>query len=546
MRGSDPERRSSLTAVQQEIAIQCAGTRSVVAAGFPCQPYSVMGSQTGLADPRGQVLFSVLQVAWRTQAVALVLECVAEVASFASTLDVIRGFAQKARFRIHEVILDLQDQWASRRRRWWAVLVPLDVACRPIPVWPDARAQWPIARVIPEWPAWDPAVEASLHWTPEEAARYEDAAYGNDPRALNLQGKAPTAVHSWGCALSSCPCGCRQFAFSDSRLRTGGLRGVGIIANDGKTRRHLHPSEAGLLNGIPASFCYPQPARSGLCLVGQVSSPLQSLWVYAHLLQATDAALLGSSDIQPLQELAGMQQQLLQQQQDMWSHRPLHGPSSVVIRVGGYPLQVDLPGPITVGTLLHQEGLKVPGFTVAVFAGRQLDDQDYVPTAANDGELRVSYRPKRQANTLPGGNGHQIHFLTSQGPRQCQCPAGTLIAALCCACDVPLDLLTSIDDRVEVPPSHRVQASMLLDARPVLPSLPLNPAIADAVLAAAVQILLEDSESDAQLLHPACSKWLLALPLVDFPPEAPALQPNGHFLALFSSDGHWACLHARP
>ena len=57
--------------VQQEIGVFCSGVRSVVTAGFPCQPYSIMGSQTGLADPRGQVLLSVLQVAWRVQSVAL-------------------------------------------------------------------------------------------------------------------------------------------------------------------------------------------------------------------------------------------------------------------------------------------------------------------------------------------------------------------------------------------------------------------------------------------------------------------------------------------
>ena len=529
--------------VQQEIAVFCSGVRSVVTAGFPCQPYSVMGSQAGLADPRGQVLLSVLQVAWRIQSVALILECVAEVASFASTLEVIRHFARAAHFQVHEVILDLQDQWASRRRRWWAALIPLDFHSQPIPVWPDARDQWPVARVIPEWPLWQPAEEESLCWTADEVAKYGDEAYGRDSRCLCLTGKAPTAVHSWGNALTRC--GCRQTGFTDQRLRSGGLRGLGVLDSTGQGRRHLHPAEAGLLNGIPVSFRYPPAPRSGLCLVGQVSSPLQSLWVYSHLLRTAEVALLGATSVDPHQALSSFQHSLLCQRQDCWFVPSVVQPGSVPLQIGGQVVEVHLQGPTTVEALLQQEGLKVSGYVTEVFADRQLPATAWIHAVAPVASLQVRLRPKRQAKGLPTCSDIRVCFLTTDGLVHCQCSAGTRLVAVCLAHGIACDTLLDVCSRQAIAPLHRVQASLVLDARPPSPASSPSGAVTDAVLWTAVRILLQDSASDAQLLHPACASWLLQLPTAHAP-SVPAFCEHGHFLVLFSHEEHWACLHAKP
>lgn len=46
----------------------------IVFAGFPCQPYSVAGRGRGLEDIRGQVIYSIIQVAVKAEAHTLVLE----------------------------------------------------------------------------------------------------------------------------------------------------------------------------------------------------------------------------------------------------------------------------------------------------------------------------------------------------------------------------------------------------------------------------------------------------------------------------------------
>ena len=97
----------------------------LLSAGFPCQPYSRHGNALAAEDPRSQVLGGVLRLAWHMQAAGLVLECVAEVAQCREAIQTIQGFAAKMNFDMQTVVLDLQDQWAACRRRWWALLLPV-------------------------------------------------------------------------------------------------------------------------------------------------------------------------------------------------------------------------------------------------------------------------------------------------------------------------------------------------------------------------------------------------------------------------------------
>ena len=48
--------------------------------------------------------------------------------------------------------------------------------------------------------------------------------------------------------------------------------------------RFLHPRECGLLLGLPGSEKYTQSPRACLALLGLVASPIQMVWIYAHLL----------------------------------------------------------------------------------------------------------------------------------------------------------------------------------------------------------------------------------------------------------------------
>ena len=85
----------------------------------------------------------------------------------------------------------------------------------------------------------------------DEASKFSDPGFGQDDRRLDQNAVAPTALHSWGNPLRGCPCGCRLSGFSLERLLQSGLRGIGIHSLVLERPRHIHPQEAGLLNGVP-------------------------------------------------------------------------------------------------------------------------------------------------------------------------------------------------------------------------------------------------------------------------------------------------------
>ena len=50
--------------------------RTVISAGFPCQPYSTQGDMQGAKDSRSWTFLATLRAAWLMQAPAILLECV--------------------------------------------------------------------------------------------------------------------------------------------------------------------------------------------------------------------------------------------------------------------------------------------------------------------------------------------------------------------------------------------------------------------------------------------------------------------------------------
>ena len=267
--------------VQARVHELLEGERAAILAGFPCQPYSILGSGKGLKDQRGQTLIAILRIAWLTRASSVILECVAEVAQYADTMKVIQHFADVMNFQVQTTILELAEQWPARRRRWWAVMVPKGVTFTSCNWEKDGRFS-SIETVLPRWPSWPVAEEENLRWTEAEKCKYDDPDYGQDCRRLELTGVMPTALHSWGNALQACPCGCRKQSFSDDRLRSFGLRGFAIWSEIIHDLRFPHPREVDL-NTLPADIVLPDTPRDALCLVGQLAAPTQALWVLSQV-----------------------------------------------------------------------------------------------------------------------------------------------------------------------------------------------------------------------------------------------------------------------
>ncbi|CAJ1386884.1 unnamed protein product [Effrenium voratum] len=147
----------------------------LLSAGFPCQPYSAQGDQQGMRDSRGQTLISILKASWYLQSVGLILECVHNARHNVDVQNLLAQYANLRRWQVHHVTLDLQDQWASKRKRWWCIMIPKDsrvpFSMHP---WPSTNPFPNVGSVIQEWPVWSNADESNLQWTSEEEQKYGD------------------------------------------------------------------------------------------------------------------------------------------------------------------------------------------------------------------------------------------------------------------------------------------------------------------------------------------------------------------------------------
>ena len=135
-----------------------------------------------------------------------------------------------------------------------------------------------------------------------ELNKFEKA--GFDRNEIKWNGQMATALHSCGSQLGPCPCGCRLHAFTEESLTKGGLHGLLVrlagFAKCGHTLypscRHVHPDELALLNGMLPGYEWENP-KMALCALGQLASPLQSVWLGAHIMQHVHKVFGSCDDI---------------------------------------------------------------------------------------------------------------------------------------------------------------------------------------------------------------------------------------------------------
>ena len=239
-------------AVRIQVLSDNASARCLYSAGFPCNSYSPQGSGGGLADPRGQVLLYVLQTIWHGQAAGVILECVQQVEEHQDTMRLLALFADKMQFQMTTVRLDLAHQWCSRRQRWWAVMVPHNALQFSLLPWPSTSKGPSVEDTIPEWPLWPEAQEHDLMWTDREHSMYSNPDFGSDARRLDVKGQAPTALHSWGAALTEVQAPFEWPHSCDVCL-------VPLLHQGHWTLLALHPSETG---GLQAECWESIPGRN--------------------------------------------------------------------------------------------------------------------------------------------------------------------------------------------------------------------------------------------------------------------------------------------
>ena len=388
--------------IRARIARHQAGTGCTLVAGFPCQPYSRQGTGGGLADCRGHTLLHVLQLARQTHADCVILECVSEVQQYPATMQVLHDFAKRTGLRFSEVVLELGDQWASRRKRWWGVFTPAQLPPLSLLPWSVTSPQVVVGDILPEWPVWPIEQERELAWTDLELAMYQDEKFGKEPRTFAQCQQAPTALHFWGSALRPCPCKCRASGFSQQTLEQRGLRGVGVFSSALQGFRFPHPAEVGFLNTLPPEFLHLEDMRAALCLVGQIAAPLQALWVYAQVRRWAEQVFTGTSFVDPCRLIQSFKDKLLQSRKDLWRMPSLDGPGLIWLRKEGVPYSIQVTQPIQVKELLAAElALAGPGHTARVCdSARRLPPGAFLQYNSPDCSYEVCVQAKK-ARAVP-------------------------------------------------------------------------------------------------------------------------------------------------
>lgn len=182
--------------------------------------------------------------------------------------------------------------WPSNRKRWWCVLSHGAFGKVPLTSMPQFSRSPLVSDLMDDFRLLPQDLFQQLKLTDSEMTQLNKL--GTDMNRISAQRHAtmPTALHSWGSALSACKCQCRSQGLSDLRLQKRGFFGtvVRVMCDDGSVAyRYPDPQELAVLVGLPL-LLPAGDARLQLAAVGQLASPLQSCWVYACIRRHVEQA----------------------------------------------------------------------------------------------------------------------------------------------------------------------------------------------------------------------------------------------------------------
>ena len=303
-----------------------------MSAGFNCQPFSKLGDEKGGKDPRSACLPMVLRAAHMLQIQILVLECVQPAASDEFVRKELSKFQQCTGFHCRQVNLSLQDAWPTRRdRAWWILSSPLvgPIDIEEMPAFNDLDK---VCKIIPKIFPWSEEDENALSLSDVELDGFGVSHDAHQRYLLNMQGKAPCALHSWGSQLHPCPCGCRSAGLASWRLEQKGLFGLLVRSTDGRIR-HVHPNEAMMLNALDPIPDLGSEPRLSLCGVGQLASPLQALWIFSHIDRHLNMYRFGHCPFTPIMQLQAYRSWLIMRGRQIWydDFEPIEDPQLLTL-----------------------------------------------------------------------------------------------------------------------------------------------------------------------------------------------------------------------
>ena len=268
---------------------QATGSPTMLTAGFSCQPWSRLGDSKKLGDDRAMTLVHTLRLAFYMRSHSVLLECVMEAGEDPDVISLIDKWCQLTGYTRHSLSLHLEDFWPSRRKRWWCILLNPTIQGFSIQGLPKQIVPPVVGDIFPLFPAWPMEDESQLALDLYETNKFY-AFRSMDNAIIRDNTPMATALHGWGNQLQHCPCGCRKHSMSFERLRSKGLFGA-LVVMEGSLEstqgpvirtRHIHPWELSLLTGADPTKIWQPDLRLALSGLGQMASPIQSHWMFAH------------------------------------------------------------------------------------------------------------------------------------------------------------------------------------------------------------------------------------------------------------------------
>ena len=308
----------------------CRDGPPTVTAGVSCQPFSYLGDRKERFDPRSESMPSAIRLGFLLNSPLIILECTPAAMKSDWVQDLLKEFQQCTSYSVDQIVLDLHHLWPSHRTRWWAILSHPMLRLQPIPKMPSIGWSPSVMHLFSEFLHLSGLELAQLELTPYELRLFHANAKGTAASIVNMAKTMPTATHSWGSQLLPCSCGCRKGGFTMERIEQKGLYGILIPLGKEITldrvelscMRHPHPEEIALLNGLNPQYIRnlkSKELRLLLAGVGQLGSPLQSIWVMGNILrQMSQKGFLQEEMPDPIHSIRNFCKDLLHARDERW------------------------------------------------------------------------------------------------------------------------------------------------------------------------------------------------------------------------------------
>ena len=265
----------------------------IISGGVSCQPFSRLGDVKEGQDVRAKSLTGALNMIHLLQSPAGILECTPGAMQSEWFQSQLSQFCKQTGYEIHQQILELHHCWPAKRNRWWGIVSMPQLEVKDIPPMPTLEFDPTYFHLFPKLKPMTEFEAKELALDLYELGKFNSQPKGIKASTVDYYKALPTATHSWGSQLTPCACGCRQSGFRDERIAAKGLYGQlvptegmsGAVTHRFNNMRHLHAQEVALANGLLPSHIRSDAGVQRLLLaaVGQLASPLQSLWVYSNM-----------------------------------------------------------------------------------------------------------------------------------------------------------------------------------------------------------------------------------------------------------------------